>query len=221
MCCGPWPAARGECWSWLACTYHHPFGVSIWFPIHKATALGAGWLPKLDRDHSETAMSGKRHVNVNDGTQRKIESDGAGRNTASSSQPGSNTDLERETLRDMTFLERQVQDLTLMRGLSWSEDNLLTVELENWNRQSKLAEERYYKALEEVRGVKNEIYQVIGFFSAFQGLLLTSAVTEPIVVGCKNGAYLIALSGFAMAIAVVGILQKKSIIQDMKSYING
>lgn len=166
-------------------------------------------------------MSGKRHVNVNDGPQRKIESDGAGRNTASSSQPGSNTDLERETLRDMTFLERQVQDLTLMRGLSWSEDNLLTVELENWNRQSKLAEERYYKALEEVRGVKNEIYQVVGFFSAFQGLLLTSAVTEPIVVGCKNGAYLIALSGFAMAIAVVGILQKKSIIQDMKSYING
>ncbi|CAK9203916.1 unnamed protein product [Sphagnum troendelagicum] len=166
-------------------------------------------------------MSGKRHVNVNDGTQRKIESDGAGRNTASSSQPGSNTDLERETLRDMTFLERQVQDLTLMRGLSWSEDNLLTVELENWNQQSKLAEERYYKALEEIRGVKNEIYQVVGFFSAFQGLLFTSAVTEPIVVGCKNGAHLIALSGFAMAIAVVGILQKKSIIQDMKSYING
>jgi hypothetical protein len=74
---------------------------------------------------------------------------------------------------------------------------------------------RIYKSEEEIRSVKNEIYQVIGFSSAFQGLLIT-AVAQSNLLRCNNVGVVLALSAFAAAVAVFGIVQKNTVITDLR-----
>jgi hypothetical protein len=65
-----------------------------------------------------------------------------------------------------------------------------------------------------MRSVKNEIYQVVGFFSAFQGLLITAAAQSNLL-RCNNAGFVLALSAFATAVAVFGIVQKNTVITDL------
>ncbi len=74
---------------------------------------------------------------------------------------------------------------------------------------------RIYKSEEEICIVKNEIYQVEGFFSAFQGLLITAAAQSNLL-RCNNAGLVLALSAFATAVAVFGIVQKDIVVTDLR-----
>jgi hypothetical protein len=66
-----------------------------------------------------------------------------------------------------------------------------------------------------MRSVKNEIYQVVGFFSAFQGLLITAAAQSNLL-RCNNVGFILALSALATAIAVFGMFQKITAMEDLR-----
>ncbi len=74
---------------------------------------------------------------------------------------------------------------------------------------------RVEKREKEIRSIRNEIYQVVGFSSAFQGLLLT-AVAQSNLLHWNNGGYSLALSAFATGIAAIGAVQKNTIISAWK-----
>jgi hypothetical protein len=66
-----------------------------------------------------------------------------------------------------------------------------------------------------VSNLTNEIYQLLGFASAFQGLLLT-AVAQASQLKCHNVGIPLALSLFATVVTLAGVWQKKGIITKLK-----
>ncbi|CAM6025815.1 unnamed protein product [Sphagnum balticum] len=74
-----------------------------------------------------------------------------------------------------------------------------------------------YKKDQNVLG--NEIYQGVGFFSAFQGLLLT-AVAQSTLLSCKNLIFPFLLSAIATVTTVALVLQKNSVINNWESRIS-
>ncbi len=66
-----------------------------------------------------------------------------------------------------------------------------------------------------VSNLTNEIYQLLGFASAFQGLLLT-AVAQASQLKCHNVGIPLALSLFATVVTLAGVWQKKGIISELK-----
>ncbi len=59
---------------------------------------------------------------------------------------------------------------------------------------------------------------MIGFFSAFQGLLITAAAQSNLL-RCNNVGFILALSAFATAIAVFGIWQKITAMEQSRLHI--
>ncbi|KAH9544236.1 hypothetical protein CY35_13G108100 [Sphagnum magellanicum] len=107
----------------------------------------------------------------------------------------------------MTDVEREIRTLAKVKGLEPTQINLWKVAFEHYSERYTRFQNRIYKSEEEIRSVKNEIYQVVGFFSAFQGLLITAAA-QSVLLRCNNVRFILALSAFATAVAVFGIWQK-------------
>jgi hypothetical protein len=103
--------------------------------------------------------------------------------------------------------ERRIWNLVRIKGLEPNRTNLLTVALEEWQSNAEVFGKRVDKKQKEVRNIVNEIYQVVGFYSAFQGLLLT-AVAQSNLLHCNNLGFPLALSALATFVALVGIGQK-------------
>jgi hypothetical protein len=103
--------------------------------------------------------------------------------------------------------EGRIRNLVLIKGLDDNRTNLLKVALEEWESEAEVYGKRVDKRQNEVRNIVNEIYQVVGFYSAFQGLLLT-AVAQSNLLHCNNLGFPLALSALATFVAVVGIGQK-------------
>jgi hypothetical protein len=66
-----------------------------------------------------------------------------------------------------------------------------------------------------VASLKNEVYQLIGFFSVFQGVVLT-AVSQSSLLYCHNKWSPIALSVLASVISTFGVIQKLNQINDLQ-----
>ncbi|KAH9544232.1 hypothetical protein CY35_13G107800 [Sphagnum magellanicum] len=116
---------------------------------------------------------------------------------------------------EMTYVERAIRTLAKIIGLEPTKINLWKVAFEELSNLRTTLENRSYESEEEIRSVKKEIYQVIGFFSAFQGLLITAAAKSNLL-WCNNAGFVLALSAFATAVAVFGIVQKNTVITDLR-----
>ena len=90
--------------------------------------------------------------------------------------------------------------------------------LEEWSRK----ESRFYSRVERkqkvVAGLKNEIYQMIGFYVVFQGVLLT-AVAQSNMLFCTNWWSPIFLSLVASFVTVGGVIQKLMKIHELQQTI--
>jgi len=111
--------------------------------------------------------------------------------------------------------ESEIRVLAEATGLEPSKSNLWNLVYEKFNKRLKSAKKSSYKRKEEIRSVKNEIYHVVGFFSAFQGLLITAAAQSNLL-RCNNVGYILALSAFATAVAVFGIVQKNTAMEQLR-----
>jgi hypothetical protein len=120
---------------------------------------------------------------------------------------------------EMTDGERQIRPLLAIMGLEATQINMCQVALEEWKNTAEFFGKRVDKKNEEVRSIRNEIYQVVGFYSAFQGLLIT-AVAQSNLLRCHNVGFPLALSALATAAAVIGMGQKNAAIRELKMTIN-
>jgi hypothetical protein len=114
-----------------------------------------------------------------------------------------------------TAIQIEIWGLTRAKGYTVTGINLWIVANEEFTNRLKRAESSFYKGEEEIRSVKNEIYQVVGFFSAFQGLLITAAA-QSILLRCNNVGFMLALSAYATAVAVFGIWQKITAMEELR-----
>ncbi|CAM6014963.1 unnamed protein product [Sphagnum balticum] len=116
---------------------------------------------------------------------------------------------------EMTDGERQIRPLLAIRGLEATQVNMCKVALEEWQNTAELFVKRIDKKNEEARSIRNEIYQVVGFYSAFQGLLIT-AVAQSNLLQCHNVGFPLALSALATVAALIGMGQKNAAIRELK-----
>jgi preprotein translocase subunit SecB len=77
--------------------------------------------------------------------------------------------------------------------------------LEDWESSSELFKKRLDTYKKDQNVLRNEIYQGVGFFSAFQGLLLT-AVAQSTLLSCKNLIFPFLLSAIATVTTVALVL---------------
>jgi hypothetical protein len=84
-----------------------------------------------------------------------------------------------------------------------------------WQSRGAECRERIASHGSQVHNLTNEIYQLLGFVSAFQGLLLT-AVSQASQLKCHNVGIPLALSLFATFVTLAGVLQKKGLITKLE-----
>lgn len=110
------------------------------------------------------------------------------------------------------------QEYQVVRNLVEIEDSRVHKKaLEYWTSMETLSYDRVNKADQGIANGKNEIYQLIGFFTVFQGVLLT-AVTGSNLLHCNNLWSPIFLSVLASGVSVVGVIQKLKHIHTHKEY---
>jgi hypothetical protein len=122
----------------------------------------------------------------------------------------------------VAILDREVLKQNLQKGctldaydevtrLLWiKEDKVCSTALAEWDRKTELLAARVDRREKYIADFKNEIYQLIGFFSAFQGLVLTAVtqLTQTSSNHCGKVWSPVVLSGLAWIVAVVGVGQK-------------
>jgi len=120
----------------------------------------------------------------------------------------------------MNRAEKRIRKLAEARGLELTPLHLWTVAYQESSEAATRFENVFYKREEAIRSVKNEIYQVVGFFSAFQGLLITAAAQSNLL-RCNNVGFILTLSALATVVAVLGILQKITAMEELRLNKNG
>ncbi|KAG0577582.1 hypothetical protein KC19_5G166400 [Ceratodon purpureus] len=95
-----------------------------------------------------------------------------------------------------------------LKNLLWIEKNELHKKaLEDWERKGKLLTAKVERKKKRSGNLRNEVYQLIGFFSVFQGVVLT-AVSQSNLLHCNNLWCPIVLSGLASIVTLAGVRQK-------------
>jgi hypothetical protein len=79
--------------------------------------------------------------------------------------------------------------------------------LEEWSKKETLFSTRVERKKQGVANVKSDVYQLLGIFSVFQGVLLT-AVAQSSLLHCNNWWSPIALSLMASVVTISGVVQK-------------
>ena len=111
---------------------------------------------------------------------------------------------------DRTF--KRIANLLLIK-----QNTVYSVALDDWQQTAKLLSERVDRMEKRSGDLKNEIYQLVGFFSVFQGVVLTAvtqlAQSSDEYHNCKKVWSPVILTALAWVVATVGVWQKMSRIQ--------
>jgi hypothetical protein len=91
---------------------------------------------------------------------------------------------------------RHLFDIRADENLNWL--------LDDWQKQFKVARDRIETKTTRTNNAKNDLYQWIGFFSVFQGVVLT-AVAQSSTLGCQQSWAPAALSLIASLVTVVSV----------------
>ncbi|CAK9221877.1 unnamed protein product [Sphagnum jensenii] len=94
-------------------------------------------------------------------------------------------------------------------------DPILKLQLRNWEEQAASISRRIERKENRTYVVKNEIYQVLGFYIVFQGVVLT-AVAQASALKCNQWWSPFTLSLIASIVTIVGVYQKLQVLQDVE-----
>ena len=101
-----------------------------------------------------------------------------------------------------------------IKRLLWIEGQaVLKKALGVWHEKEILFTKRVERKKSKVAELKNEVYQLIGFFSVFQGVVLT-AVAQASQLHCPTRWIPISLSILASVVTIAGVIQKFNQILD-------
>jgi len=94
-------------------------------------------------------------------------------------------------------------------------DPILRLQLKNWEEQAKSISRRIERKENRTYAVKNEVYQLLGFYLVFQGVVLT-AVAQASVLTCEEWWSPFILSSMTSIVAIVGVYQKLQSLHDVE-----
>ncbi len=118
-----------------------------------------------------------------------------------------------KNLREMEcFTLLAVEEATTRRGRA------LKKGLETWRNEVRVLQKRIDRKEQQSSQIKNEVYQLVGFFIVFQGVLYT-AVAQAQVLDCRNWSTVFVLSLLASAAAIAGVTQKLLQLEDIQKTI--
>jgi hypothetical protein len=140
---------------------------------------------------------------------------GDGENMMTLQEDANNSIVETDQVNEV---ERDIRNLLAFRNEVVDHKTLCKVALEEWQNNADLFGNRVDKRKKESRNIRNEVYQLVGFYSAFQGLLLT-AVAQSSLLHRNNRAFPLALSAFATVLTVLGVGQKNKQIRELRKTI--
>ncbi|CAM6013959.1 unnamed protein product [Sphagnum balticum] len=123
-----------------------------------------------------------------------------------------NSIVEADQVNDV---EREIRNLLAFTDEDVNHKTLCKVALKEWQNNADLFGNRVDKRKKEYRHIRNEVNQLIAFFSAFQGLLLTAVG----LMQFKKPVLVLALSAFATVLTVIGVGQKNMQIRELRKTI--
>jgi hypothetical protein len=94
-------------------------------------------------------------------------------------------------------------------------DPILRLQLKNWEEHAKSISRRIERKENRTYAVKNEVYQLLGFYLVFQGVVLT-AVAQASVLTCEEWWSPFILSSMTSIVAIVGVYQKLQSLHDVE-----
>ncbi|KAG0625616.1 hypothetical protein M758_2G068500 [Ceratodon purpureus] len=107
-----------------------------------------------------------------------------------------------------------------IRNLLWIEHHpVYRTALAEWRRQVPLFASRVERKIKRILALKNEIYNMLGFYSVFQGVLLT-ATAQSSYLHCRNVGLPISLSACASLCTLVHIWRKFKVISGLEKTIS-
>ena len=127
-------------------------------------------------------------------------------------------DIEANENIDPNRRDDALQPYYEVKSLLWIKQNTIyAVALEEWDRKVRLLSDRVDKKEKRGADLKNEIYQLVGFFSVFQGVVLT-AVTQltqsgQITQNCERVWSPVVLTLLAWVCTIIAVWQKFRRIQ--------
>ena len=125
---------------------------------------------------------------------------------------------EREGITQVDLPKPKHKPYRDVKNLLWIKRNTVySVALEEWDRTAKLLTDRVDRMEKRSGDLKNEIYQMVGFFTVFQGVVLT-AVTQIVQNNdlhhdCKKVWSPVLLTALAWVVTSIGLWLKLRKIQ--------
>ncbi|KAG0567451.1 hypothetical protein M758_7G142700 [Ceratodon purpureus] len=110
-----------------------------------------------------------------------------------------------------------------IRSLVWAKnDPVYRVALDEWERKERLFSGRVERREKSSADLINQIFNLVGFFSGFQGLVLTAVAqlsTSQCKAQCRKVWFPIVLTVAAAVVTVIGIGQKFSVLKELEKSI--
>lgn len=132
-------------------------------------------------------------------------------------------EAERATSNDAPLKERN--NYEKIKALLWIKDQrtppVYREALEEWDKKSKVVASSIERKTKQIESLKNEIYNLVGFYSVFQGVVFTAvAQGNEKWLTCYKVAIPITLSLLASLVSFIGIWEKLKKIQFHEGRIN-
>jgi hypothetical protein len=129
--------------------------------------------------------------------------------------------LERGELEPAEEFGQPFQEV---RSLVWAKnDPVYRVALDEWERKERLFSGRVERREKSSADLINQTFNLVGFFSGFQGLVLTAvsqlAAAQPTKSQCRKVWFPIVLTVAAAIVTIIGIWQKFSVLKDLEKSI--
>jgi len=110
---------------------------------------------------------------------------------------------------------QQASKAELNALLEIENDDFLRLQLKNWEEQAASIAKKIERKETRTFVVKNELYQLVGFYIVFQGVVLT-AVAQAGALTCEQWWSPFTLSLIASIVTIVGVYQKLDAFRDVK-----
>ncbi|KAH9564396.1 hypothetical protein CY35_04G023800 [Sphagnum magellanicum] len=120
-----------------------------------------------------------------------------------------------QTGRPRSIHEKEARNLLDVEDDKTPDGKTLKKGLEIWERDLHVQQKRIDRKEAQSNQIKNEVYQLVGFFIVFQGVLYT-AVAQAQVLRCRNWPTVFVLSLLASAAAILGVSQKLSQLRALR-----
>lgn len=134
-------------------------------------------------------------------------------------------EAEHEALLDSEVEVEKNEALEEIDNVLWIKDKPITHQnrcleaLESWAAKTQLSASRVDRSRKQSSDFQNEVYQLIGFDSVFQGVLLT-AVSQSNLLHCNNTWTATLLSALASFVTIIGVFLKLRAITGLEHTIS-